>query len=165
MTATTTAYIGLGSNMGNPVQQIYAAMEALERLPHARLMARSRLYHSPPVGYREQPDFINAVVRLQTSLTAENLLDHLLQLEQGQGRVRQFANGPRTLDLDMLLYGNLVQQTSRLTLPHPRLAQRSFVLLPWLEVAPDSLPLPGVGTLGALAHQCPPPHAIPLDFP
>lgn len=133
----TTAYVGLGSNLDDPVSHVETALEELDRLPHTRLVKRSSLHRTAPVGYPNQPDFINAVAQLETGLPAERLLDELQGLEARHGRIRTFPNAPRTLDLDLLLYGRLVLNTERLTVPHPRMREREFVLAPLREIAPD----------------------------
>lgn len=143
-----TAYIALGANLGDPVATIQAAFMALEGLPESRLVDRSALYRTAPIGLAEQPEFINAAARLETNLAPEALLDALLAIEQDFGRVRQLRNGPRTLDLDILLYDTQVIDTPRLSLPHPRLHLRAFVLYPLADLAPK-LALPGRGTLAA----------------
>ena len=145
-----TTYIALGANLGDPAATVNAAFAALADLPQTRLAATSALYRTAPVGITEQPEFINAAARLETELAPEALLDALLAIEQQFGRVRAERNGPRTLDLDILLYGNLVVDTPRLTLPHPRLHLRAFVLYPLADVVPaPAFPLPGRGTLAA----------------
>jgi 2-amino-4-hydroxy-6-hydroxymethyldihydropteridine diphosphokinase len=133
----TTAYVALGSNLDDPARQVESALEELDRLPHTRVVKRSSLYRTAPVGYANQPDFINAVAQLETGLPAERLLEELQALEARHGRQRSFPNAPRTLDLDLLLYGRLVLKTERLTLPHPRMREREFVLAPLREIAPD----------------------------
>lgn len=142
------AYIALGANLGDPAATVNAAFAALDRLPHSRLLAKSALYRTAPVGIADQPEFVNAAARLETTLAPEALLDALLDIEQAFGRVRAERNGPRTLDLDLLLYDELCLATPRLTLPHPRLHLRAFVLQPLAELAPD-LALPGRGRLAA----------------
>ena len=137
MTALTTAYIGLGSNLADPVKQVEAALDELDRVPQTRLVKRSSLYRTKPVGYAAQPDFVNAVAQLETGLPPERLLDELQAIEARHGRERSFPNAPRTLDLDLLLFGKLVVQTERLTVPHPRMRERAFVLEPLREIAPD----------------------------
>ena len=131
------AVIALGSNLENPVQQVEAALAAIAALPQVALLRRSSCYQTAPVGYADQPDFINAVCEVETSLTPEALLDALLALEQTFGRVRTFRNAPRVLDLDLLLVAGVAQQTAFLTLPHPRMHERAFVMLPLAEMAPD----------------------------
>lgn len=148
------AYIGLGSNLQDPVAQVSRAFEALATLPDSRLLRRSTLYRSAPLGYTAQPDFVNAVALLQTTLPPLTLLRHLLEIETRAGRLRPFPNAPRVLDLDLLLYDALVMQTPTLTLPHPRLHERGFVLLPLTEIAPH-LEIPGHGTLAHLLAGCP----------
>lgn len=144
----STAYIALGANLGDPVATVNAAFAALAALPQTRLLATSALYRTAPVGITEQPEFINAAARVDTELAPEALLDQLLAIEQQFGRIRGERNGPRTLDLDVLLYDDLVLHTERLTLPHPRLHLRAFVLYPLADVGPE-LVIPGRGTLAA----------------
>jgi len=152
----TSAYIGLGANLDDPGAQVMRALGELARLPHCALVARSSLWRSAPEGYADQPDFINAVAQVDSGLTADQLLDELLRVESAHGRLRSFANAPRTLDLDLLLYGDEACATPRLTLPHPRMHERAFVLKPLLEIAPDAM-IPGRGPaaacLGMLAGQ------------
>ncbi len=132
-----SVYIGLGSNLDNPVNQVLLAMESIGQHPAINLIARSSLYQTQPVGFIEQPDFINAVVHIETSLTPPDLLLELLKIEQQQGRKRMIRFGPRTLDLDILLYEDLVIQSETLTIPHPQMHERGFVLHPLFEIAPD----------------------------
>lgn len=148
MTPPIVAYIALGANLGNPRDTVQQAIGSLDRLPSTRLRQASSLYLTAPMGLPDQPDFINAVACVATRLSAPALLEALLDLEQQQGRVRSVANAPRTLDLDILLYGDLVLDTPALILPHPRLHLRAFVLEPLAEIAPD-LPLPGRGSVAA----------------
>lgn len=142
--AVTRAYVALGANIGEPVKHLRAAVDDLDTLADTRVVARSSLYRSAPVGLLDQPDFINAVVAVDTKLAALELLRQLLAIEARHGRVRSVANAPRTLDLDLLLYGEVQMQDTELTLPHPRMHERAFVLLPLLEVAPD-IALPALG--------------------
>lgn len=137
-------FIALGANLGDPVGQILAAIEALARLPSTRLITRSSLYRSRPVGGPEQPDYVNAVVRLSTFLPPREVLRWCLAIEARHGRRRDGKNAPRTLDLDLLLYDGLVMHEPGLTLPHPRMHERGFVLLPLAEIAPDVI-IPGHG--------------------
>ena len=148
-----TAFIGLGSNLADPVAQVSQALKALGSLPGTRVVARSSLYRSAPVGYLEQPDFINAVAQLETELAPRALLDMLLALEQECGRTREFLNAPRTLDLDVLLYDDLVHHEHGLTIPHPHMHLRAFVLQPLLEIAPDCV-IPGIGSAADAARVC-----------
>ena len=138
------AFIALGSNLAEPEVQVNQAFAALAQLPQSRLLAQSSLYRSAPVGYAEQADFINAVAHIETRLTAHDLLQSLLGIERTFGRVRDFRNAPRTLDLDLLLYADLMFHEPGLTLPHPRMHERAFVLLPLVEIAPDC-EIPGKG--------------------
>ncbi len=147
------AFVGLGSNLAEPCTQVLQAIEDLNRLPRTRVLARSSLYRSAPVGYLEQPDFINAVAKLETELAPRMLLDALLELEQRHGRTREFRNAPRTLDLDLLLYDDLAHSESGLTIPHPQMHLRAFVLQPLLEIAPDSV-IPGVGPAAGALQEC-----------
>ena len=152
----TLAYVGLGANLGNPEQTLAAAILDLARLPGSTITSRSSLYRSAPVGLQQQPDFINAVVGLSTALEAEPLLDELRAIEQRHGRERgqpPVPNAPRTLDLDLLLYGSERISTSRLTVPHPRMHERAFVLRPLQEIAPD-IAIPGRGTPRTLLDRC-----------
>ncbi len=140
------AYIGLGANLGAARATLMQAAERLAGLPQSRLVACSSHYGSAPVGYADQPDFINAVIALDTGLGPLELLHALQSIETAQGRVRSFRNAPRTLDLDLLLHGETRADSAELTLPHPRLHERAFVLLPLHEIAPE-LSLPGVGPI------------------
>ncbi|HSG22453.1 MAG TPA: 2-amino-4-hydroxy-6-hydroxymethyldihydropteridine diphosphokinase [Azonexus sp.] len=142
------AYVALGANLGDPISTIRAAFGALANLPESRVVRCSSLYRTAPVGNTEQPEFINAVAALETTLAPEALLDALLDIETRFGRIRAEKDGPRTLDLDLLLYNYQQLDLPRLTLPHPRLHLRAFVLHPLAELAPD-LRLPGRGTLAA----------------
>ena len=143
-----TAFVALGANIGDPTATVLAAFAALANLPESRVTRCSSLYRTAPVGLRNQPDFINAVAVLETTLPPESLLDALLDLEARFGRVRRDRNGPRTLDLDLLLYDDIELELPRLTLPHPRLHLRAFVLYPLAELAPG-MALPRRGKLAA----------------
>ena len=147
------AYLALGSNLDGPAAQVKSAMAALDALPHTRVLNCSSLYRSAPVGYLDQPDFINAVVQVETGLAPHTLLDAMLELEQTRGRMREFTNAPRTLDLDLLLYDDRVLHEHGLTIPHPQMHRRAFVLQPLLEIAPDCV-IPGVGAAAEAARQC-----------
>jgi 2-amino-4-hydroxy-6-hydroxymethyldihydropteridine diphosphokinase len=144
----TVAYVGIGSNLDDPRAQVVRAIAELGQVPHTRLVRSSSLYRSAPVGYADQPDFINAVAQLETGLPAERLLAELQDIEQRHGRKRSFRNAPRTLDLDLLLFGDARLSSPQLTVPHPRMHERAFVLEPLLEIAPQ-LPY----TLAACAGQ------------
>ncbi len=138
------AFIGLGSNLSDPCNQVLRAMQALDGLPQTRVLARSSLYRSAPIGFLQQPDFINAVAQLETALSPRALLDALLELEHERGRTREFLNAPRIIDLDVLLYDDLQHHEHGLTIPHPQMHRRAFVLRPLLEIAADCV-IPGVG--------------------
>jgi 2-amino-4-hydroxy-6-hydroxymethyldihydropteridine diphosphokinase len=146
-------FIALGANLGDPVATVNAAIIALRQLPRTRFVAASSLYRTAPVGLRHQPDFINAVVALDAVSPAPTLLDDLFDIEARFGRSRSVKNAPRTLDLDLLLYGNETSDDPLLTLPHPRLHERAFVLAPLAEIAPD-LFIPGRGAVRELLARC-----------
>jgi 2-amino-4-hydroxy-6-hydroxymethyldihydropteridine diphosphokinase len=150
--AAVLAYIGLGANLGDAARTVQRALSALAQLPTSRCVASSSLYHSKPVGHAEQPDYINAVAVVETRLSPHALLATLLAVEHRFGRQRTFRNAPRTLDLDLLVYGDRVIQSEHLIVPHPRLAERAFALMPLHEVAPD-LVLPGLGPVADLLNQ------------
>ncbi len=147
------AFIGLGSNLADPVSQVSHALAALDSVPGTRVVRRSSLYRSAPVGYLQQPDFINAVAQLETELAPRALLDALLALEHECGRTRDFLNAPRTLDLDLLLYDDLTHHEHGLTIPHPQMHLRAFVLQPLLEIAPDCV-IPDVGRAADAMQGC-----------
>lgn len=144
-----TAYIGLGSNLEDPVQQLCLALQELDQLPGSIRVAASSLYSSKPVGPQDQPDFVNAVACLSTSLSPIELLDALQAIEQSHRRVRERHWGPRTLDLDILLYDQQVINLPRLTVPHAFMHTRGFVLLPLAEISPN-LTIPGKGSITAI---------------
>ena len=140
------AYVALGSNLQDPVGQVRSGLAALGRLPGTRLDMHSSLYRTAPVGKPDQPHFINAVARLDTHLDPDRLMQGLFAIEREHGRERGEPNAPRTLDLDLLLYGEQVIGREALTVPHPRMHERAFVLVPLAELAPD-LAIPGDGTV------------------
>ena len=151
----TTIYIGIGSNLDNPLAHVQQAIAELKQVPQCHYLATSSLYRSAPMGPIKQADYINAVSALQTTLKPLPLLDQLQVIESQHGRIRQGERwGPRTLDLDLLLYGEKIINTQRLTVPHPGLHQRSFVLYPLQDIDPDLL-IPGLGPLSLLIRQCP----------
>ena len=150
MADNQVAYIGLGSNLDAPLAQVQGALDALGRLPLTRRVAASPCYASRPVGPQDQPDFINAVAAVETCLSPLALLDQLQALEQRHRRQRLRHWGPRTLDLDLLLYADVCLATPRLTLPHPHMASRGFVLLPLNDIAP-ALSLPDGRQVATLA--------------
>ena len=154
MPKVTTAYIGLGSNLDHPVNQVRSALDELAELTNTQTVAQSKLYRSAPLGPADQPDYVNAVAAVQTMLSAEALLDALQAIELAHHRVRVQHWGPRTLDLDILLFGDEWIQSEPLTVPHPELANRRFVLQPLCEIAPE-LVVPGMGQLADLLANCP----------
>jgi len=148
------AYIGLGSNLTNPLAQVQQALVELGAIPETQVLASSSLYSSRAIGPGEQPDYINAVALLETGLTPLGLLDALQAIEHAHQRVRIEHWGPRTLDLDILLIDNHVISSERLTVPHPYLTQRNFVLYPLADISPN-LQLPCGTALGQLLAACP----------
>lgn len=142
------AYVGIGANLGDAVATVRQALRQLAQLPGTRLTARSSLYRSAPLD-AQGADFVNAVAELKTQLPALDLLHHLQAIEHAHGRERPFRNAPRTLDLDLLLLGDMVMHTAELEIPHPRAHLRAFVLLPLAELQP-TLQWPGRGSIGQL---------------
>jgi 2-amino-4-hydroxy-6-hydroxymethyldihydropteridine diphosphokinase len=144
------AYVGLGSNLDGPAGQLEDAFDLLAEIPRTRMVTRSSLYRSAPFGGIEQPDFVNAVASLMTRLSARQLLDELQRIETQRGRERGEARwGPRVLDLDLLVYGSSRIDEAGLIVPHPGIAERNFVLLPLLEVAPEMV-IPGLGRIATI---------------
>jgi 2-amino-4-hydroxy-6-hydroxymethyldihydropteridine diphosphokinase len=151
----TQVYVGLGSNLKQPEKQIADALASLDGLANVVVTQCSSLYLSKPVGPQDQPDYINAVAVLETTLSPLDLLDQLQAIETQQGRVRGKVRwGPRTLDLDLLLYGDKKINNKRLTVPHPEMQNRDFVLIPLNEIAPD-LVIPVLGPLSELINTMP----------
>jgi 2-amino-4-hydroxy-6-hydroxymethyldihydropteridine diphosphokinase len=142
-------FVGLGGNVGDVVKRIAQAIAELSQISHTRLLAASSLYRTVPVGMENQPDFVNAVAKLRTDLPAKDLLAELHLMERRYGRVRSEKNGPRTLDLDLLMYDDLVSTDPSMIIPHPRMHERAFVLVPLSEIAPQSV-VPGHGPIGEL---------------
>jgi len=149
----SVAFVGLGANLGDPEISLREALGQLDSIPHTRVVKSSSLYRSQPLGYAAQPPFVNAVAQLETGLPAERLLAELHAIETRHGRQRSFPNAPRTLDLDLLLFGNAVIDTENLKVPHPRMHERAFVLLPLVEIAPDA-GVPGRGAAKTLLEKC-----------
>ncbi len=147
------AFVGLGANLGDPEAQVRGALTALEAIRATRLVAASSLYRSTPVGVGGQPDFINAVAAIETARGARALLDELLGVEARFGRRREFPGAPRTLDLDLLLYGDQLIDEPGLVVPHPRMHERAFVLAPLAEIAPETV-VPGKGPVSVLLAAC-----------
>jgi 2-amino-4-hydroxy-6-hydroxymethyldihydropteridine diphosphokinase len=151
--AVSIAYVALGANLGDPLATLKSALAALAGIPATRLGPISSLYRTAPVGLRNQPDFINAVAMLQTTLTPPRLLEALFDIEAAFGRSRSIPNAPRTLDLDLLLHGEAILNERELTLPHPRMHMRAFVLVPLLEIAP-ACDIPGRGPARQFLAAC-----------
>lgn len=149
-----TVYLGLGSNLDDPETNIRRAVVALKQLARTRYVGDSGLFLSRPMGPQDQPDYYNAVARLETGLTPEHLLENLLHIENSMGRRRDRHWGPRIIDLDILVFGERIIDTPSLKVPHPGLAQREFVLYPLQRLMPG-LVIPGRGKLSALIEQCP----------
>jgi len=147
-------FIGLGSNLSSPLSQLKKAVDALKKINDSQLINVSHFYRSLPMGPQEQPDYINAVAEIKTSLSAEQLLDALQKIENEQGRVRQQRWGARTLDLDILLYGDEVINTERLTVPHYGMKERNFVLYPLSELINGDFNIPNMGTIKKLLASC-----------
>jgi len=144
------AYIGLGSNLNDPVAQILQALKSLQALPATSVVRHSRLYRNPPLGPQDQPDYVNAVAAVSTELDAVGLLSAVQSIEREQGRTRDGGRwGPRTLDLDILVYGDTQIDQAGLRVPHPGIAERPFVLVPLAEIAPE-LHVPGLGAVASL---------------
>lgn len=142
-------FIALGANIAHPAKQLRRAIALICLLPGTRLVKTSSFYSTAPQGYVDQPDFINAVAEIATTLSAHELLEALLAIESALGRERKIVNGPRVIDLDLLLYGNDVIDKGGLQVPHPRMHDRAFVLVPLAEIAPDTA-IPGQGRAAAL---------------
>ncbi|MBW8189512.1 2-amino-4-hydroxy-6-hydroxymethyldihydropteridine diphosphokinase [Neiella marina] len=152
---TTTCYVGLGANLNNPVVQLVKAINTLKTLPQTQFIAASPMYCSKPLGPADQPDYINAVVKLETSLAPEALLDALQAIELEQGRERKEERwGPRIIDLDILLYGNQTIHTERLTIPHYHMGEREFVLYPLFDLDSD-VAMPDGTAIRDLLANCP----------
>ena len=150
----TLCYIAIGSNLASPLEQVKAALDAIGEIPQSRVVAVSSFYRTPPLGPQDQPDYLNAAVALETTLEAETLLDHTQRIELQQGRVRKAERwSPRTLDLDIMLFGDRVIQTPRLTVPHYDMRNRGFMLWPLFEIAPE-LVFPDGVTLAAALAEC-----------
>ena len=148
-------FIGLGSNLDAPLSQLKKAIERLKQLKTLNLISVSDFYTSPPLGPQDQPDYINAVVEVSTTLSAEQLLDELQKIEHEQGRIRKQHWGARTLDLDILLYGNEIINSERLIVPHSGISQRNFVLYPLQDLVESNFKIPHLGIMSELIAACP----------
>ncbi len=136
-TNSKQAYIALGSNIGNAAENLNKAVWALSTVPGVKVTAVSKVYETEPVGYKKQDNFLNAVVRVESELSPQALLGACLGIEAGMGRIRKIKNGPRVIDLDLLLYEDATINTAELILPHPRMEERAFVLSPLLDILND----------------------------
>ena len=141
-----TVYLGLGSNQSEPIKQIKNAIELIQKIETSKIIKKSSLYKSLPVGYLDQPDFINQVISIQTSLSPADLLERFQQIEFQLKRVKKIINGPRTIDIDILLFNQEIILTDDLTIPHSRMLERAFVMIPLLEIEPNIL-IPKISNL------------------
>lgn len=149
----TLVYIALGSNLASPLEQVNAAVNAIREIPESRVVAVSSFYRTPPLGPQDQPDYLNAAVALETTLEPETLLDHTQRIELQQGRVRKAERwGPRTLDLDIMLFGDRIINSERLTVPHYDMKNRGFMLWPLFDIAPDLRFPDGISLQQVLTH-------------
>jgi len=146
------AYIAIGSNLAEPLKQVIAAWDEIAKLPKSILIQKSSLYVSKPLGYKDQPDFVNAVVLVETELSPHELLSELQSLEILHERVRSFPNAPRTLDLDIILFGNLEINDPQLVIPHPRMHERAFVIFPLQEINAN-ISIPHIGDIAKIAER------------
>ena len=160
MREPVTAFVGLGANLGDAARALGQALHGLAALPHTELLRASRIYRSAPVD-AGGPDFLNAVAQLRTRLTAPDLLRALQALEGAAGRERPYRNAPRTLDLDLLLYGDARIASAQLTVPHPRMHERAFVLLPLAELAPERVDAPALAAVAGQRIEPLPPASSP----
>jgi len=160
--SNNTAYIGLGSNLSNPIDQLKTALQSIDALPSTQLLQSSSFYGSKPLGPQDQPDFVNAVCKIQTNLSAKELLHQLQKIELEQGRIKKRHWGERLIDLDILLFGNDIISTDELTVPHAQIALRDFVLIPLVEIAPG-LVIPKLGMVEPLIAALEDSYLITLD--
>jgi 2-amino-4-hydroxy-6-hydroxymethyldihydropteridine diphosphokinase len=149
------AYIAIGSNLLNPLDQVISAIDEIGSMPKSKLTKKSSCYSSSPSGYKDQPDFINAVVLVETELSPHELLSELQKIEHLHKRERSFPNAPRTLDLDILLYGDMRLQSPELTIPHPRMHERAFVIFPLQEIQ-GNISIPLIGDIAKIAKKLDP---------
>ncbi|MEA1988285.1 MAG: 2-amino-4-hydroxy-6-hydroxymethyldihydropteridine diphosphokinase [Pseudomonadota bacterium] len=160
--SNSTAYIGLGSNLSNPIEQLKTALQSIDALPSTQLIQSSSFYGSKPLGPQDQPDFVNAVCQIETELSAKELLHLLQKIELEQGRIKKRHWGERLIDLDILLFGDDVISTDELTVPHAQIALRDFVLIPLVEIAPG-LVIPKLGMIKSLIAALEDSYLITLD--
>ncbi|WNO09464.1 2-amino-4-hydroxy-6-hydroxymethyldihydropteridine diphosphokinase [Teredinibacter sp. KSP-S5-2] len=152
MTNRVISYVGLGSNLANPLAQVEQACQCIEAIQSTQVLSRSPWYSSTAVGPGDQPDYVNGVIKIETELSADSLLDALQSIENQQGRTREIRWGARTLDLDILLYGNSIIMSERLEIPHPRIEERNFVVFPLYDLDSELL-LPDGRKVAQLKHQ------------
>lgn len=160
--SSVIAYIGLGSNLSNPIEQLKIALQSIDALPSTQLLQRSSFYGSKPLGPQDQPDFVNAVCKIQTDLSAKALLHQLQKIELEQGRIKKRHWGERLIDLDILLFGDQLISSDELTVPHTQMALRDFVLIPLIEIAPG-LVIPKLGMVEPLITALEDSYLITLD--
>ncbi len=149
------AYIAIGSNLANPLNQVLTAFNEIAMMPKSKLLKKSSCYSSLPLGYKDQPDFINAVVLIETELSPPELLSELQMIEHLHKRERSFPNAPRTIDLDILLYGDARINSPELTIPHPRMHERAFVIFPLQEID-GNITIPLIGDIAKIAKELDP---------
>ena len=150
----TIAWLGMGGNLGDKLGYLQAGIRSVEQLPDTKILAKSSLYETEPIGGVEQDSFLNGVVKIETSLTSEQLLEAVLRIEKTYGRERIVHWGPRTLDIDILAFGQQMVEKSYLKIPHPYLQERAFVLVPWAEID-SGWQIPNLGTVGGLLENLP----------
>ena len=160
--SNVTAYIGLGSNLSNPIDQLKIALQSIDAIPSTQLQQSSSFFGSKPLGPQDQPDFVNAVCQIETELSAKELLQHLQKIELEQGRIKKRHWGERLIDLDILLFGDEVISTDELTVPHTQIALRDFVLIPLVEIVPG-LVIPKLGKIEPLIEALEDSYLIALD--
>ncbi len=160
---STLAYIAIGSNLANPLNQVLSAFHEITYLPKSKLIKKSSCYTSSPLGYKDQPDFINAVVLIETDLSPHQLLLELQMIELSHQRERSFLNAPRTLDLDILLYGDIKLNEPKLTIPHPRMHERAFVIFPLQEIN-ENISIPLIGDITKIAKELDPKNTMRITL-
>ena len=161
----TSAYIGIGANLGDPIAQMIRALEAMDSICETQVTQRSGLYRSSPLGPQDQPDFVNACARLETTLGARELLEQLQRIEQSMGRVKHRHWGERCIDLDLLLFGDEVYDLPEMTIPHPGIGVRDFVLRPLMDITDASFVLPQGLTIAQALEQCGHHDLFSIDHP
>ena len=155
-------FIALGSNLGNPKEQVKNGILSIKKIGGVKILSESNLYETPPVGMVNQPNFINAVIKIDSDLSPYALLDKLLKIENTAGRIRVDKNGPRTLDLDILLFDNLILNEKKLTIPHPRMHQRLFVLMPLRDID-EAIVIPNHGAIIDIINKLNPENIIRIE--